>query len=78
MSKWRPIETAPKDGTSILIFGKWDGEISDWRKVWPQSGVAAWQDNEWSAVLTDIYGVWCALPTHWMPLPKPPTQEREG
>jgi hypothetical protein len=59
---WQPIETAPKDGTNILLG--WptmvlSGYWADWRsrKSWVTSR------GEYS----DKYA-----PTHWMPLPDPP------
>jgi hypothetical protein len=58
MSEWKPIETAPRDGSDVLIWC-YTGEI----------GIAhfdyatfAWWHNL------------CEYPdpTHWMPLPPPP------
>ena len=62
MSKWQPIETAPKDGTVILGFED---------MYFPM----LWVHNRWE--LSGV--VWCdgsdeVEPTHWMPLPNPPTE----
>ena len=75
MSKWQPIETAPKDGSKVLL---WD---SDERKY----GVSAWLSQErehWDQVnattrkrRVEVWGYWPDIdfcPTHWMPLPEPP------
>lgn len=70
MSEWRPIETAPKDGSALILF---DPETEA-----PQMWVASWcefegdpdGDGYWvdfSAALAEINGA-----THWMPLPEPP------
>lgn len=57
--EWQPIETAPKDEeTEILI---WTG-ISMYVATW--SGV----DDKWFAS-----GLPFMMPTHWRPLPKPPS-----
>jgi hypothetical protein len=67
MSEWRDIETAPKDGTEILV----------WRKGWGRH-IARWV-NEWGdkyfrlASGRDILGG----PSHWMPLPDPPSRKEE-
>jgi len=62
-SQWRPIETAPKDGRGILGF------------VWPEwiEGFF-WNGHEWSFLSDgDIPNNAEHQPTHWMPLPEPPT-----
>ena len=66
--EWQPIETAPKDGTLVLLYAQgtlasgvyeagdwyfWEGEIVD----------CEGRLNHW------IKGFG---PTHWMPLPPPP------
>lgn len=66
--KWMPIETAPKCGTYILV---WNGESMT---------VCRWAFGCWTLAQT---GSWsaddeCYGPTHWMPLPKPPTEENDG
>ena len=64
MNTWKPIDTAPKDGTAILAILP-DNDVpyaviwSEWRKTWS----VEWDDwdlpeNQW--------------PTHWMPCPPPP------
>lgn len=79
MSEWQPIETAPKDGTLILIsFGEKGVRAVSW-------------DSPWDDPVTFENGIWCVdddkhgpyplrgynedgynAPTHWMPLPNPP------
>ena len=62
-SPWRPISTAPKDGTAIL--GWWAGEcmIVDWCVVLERWGST--HDGE------DMFE---PEPTHWMPLPDGPKE----
>jgi hypothetical protein len=60
---WQPIETAPKDGTEVLITGKfpngvWFTEISWFNR----------HKGQWPGRSLDP-------PTHWMPLPAPPFQK---
>lgn len=67
MDKWQPIETAPKDGTEILgwVYGeRWAVCKYHKNSMFKVEGFATygWDDGyEW------------ADPTHWMPLPDPPT-----
>ena len=89
---WMPIETAPKDGTHILLhapacehegapvqarttYGHWRAP-SDTPCIKYQDGFAPepeWEDFEpfwasWDGGFTEEHP-----PTHWMPLPPPPT-----
>ena len=69
MSEWQPIETAPRDGRSILIFEPADSDYpqlpraDDWRFAigyWRRTG--SWGNRNAARV----------NPTHWMPLPELP------
>jgi hypothetical protein len=55
--EWQPIETAPKDG-SFVIVRLGNSEVFS----------AQWTQNGWHAA-SDIGWV---RATHWMPLPAPP------
>lgn len=79
---WQPIETAPKNGRPILVFGEFAGEITGPAGD-PFIGVAIWRGDrtdypgfEWSAENTDAYSGWWK-PSHWMPLPPPPAAKGE-
>jgi hypothetical protein len=86
--QWQPIETAPKDGTRIMLF-------------WPVSGwtdFGWWKDNPRLIGIEDIDGIpvkaeyfsnsmeWDDYelakvgnePSHWMPLPEPPSGEHSA
>lgn len=67
-AKWRPIETAPKDGTKVLL-------INRARNM----AVGLWQQEAWylignagspNSFFNNHFG-----PTHWMSLPPPPDRE---
>lgn len=74
---WKPIGTAPKDGTVILGFGEAAGEINGpfgEPEMLTISWLNGWTDYagyEWSAQGTDAHCIWMK-PTHWHPLPPPP------
>lgn len=55
MSKWKPIATAPKDGTEILLT---DGHYK-------RTGYWATRISAWS--MDSVGGL--KMPTHWAPLP---------
>ena len=63
VAEWQPIETAPKDGSFILLATP-KGRIADgfWSLVY-----GVWS---WPYVMVE--------PTHWMPLPTPPKRSMEG
>jgi hypothetical protein len=63
VQEWRPIESAPKDGTPVLTLRH--GTLQ---------GVAEWNQGIWRMVHgPDIVGV-----THWLPLPPPPSSAEQG
>lgn len=65
--QWQPIETAPKDGTPVLVYdANWCGNMG------PRVTPAGW------APYTDGGGYWPGVtePTHWQPLPAPPEAAR--
>jgi hypothetical protein len=72
MSEWQPIETAPMDGTLILL--------------WPYIDFGAPGEKDFSYVaagfFSDEWENWYDLnsqelfnPTHWMTLPVPPAEK---
>lgn len=82
--RWQPIETAPRDGSAVLVM----------RDIWPGSPtgrardcnehntyVAVWWGDEaeggaWVCYMDMIEDPDCPIePTHWMPLPAPPIQQ---
>lgn len=63
---WQPIETAPKDGTRILVYRKLERGYEH-RRV----GVDLFVNDNWRKSRLFM------PPTHWMPLPKPP-QSSQG
>lgn len=76
--EWQTIDTAPRDGTIVLLFGPWSGQISGYGNT-PRIDIGYYRDgksefvgNDWWELITgDGYVAWMT-PTHWMPLPKEP------
>ena len=66
--EWQPIESAPRDGRFILVHGPEGVDKARFRgwtfePGWERECTAEY-DNEMAAVTE---------PSHWMPLPTPPT-----
>ena len=59
-SEWQPIETAPKDGTLVIVFAPSIYDLSEIVCVAAYHLDAGWCVDELREV------------THWMPLPTPP------
>lgn len=58
MADWQTIDTAPKDGTEVLLWLGDDVALGYWRE---------------DAQAFDSEVGWIRpMPTHWMPLPDPP------
>jgi hypothetical protein len=76
MNEWRLFNTAPTDGTEILVYREDAGvfmasfrpSAGDDGEFGPQmNGEECWFDN-YGCDLTE------ELPSHWMPVPDPPSQ----
>lgn len=79
---WQPIETAPKDGSAILVMqNNWPGckngvaescnghntYVSEW---WPGENN---EKGDWMLYIDSVEEPRLPIiPTHWMPLPQPP------
>ena len=86
---WVSVDTAPKDGTKILLLleddriesGRWIEKEED--QVDSMGHDAGWiTDSGWtfpgrSFGNPDYYSEPCNTPAHWKPLPAPPTTEKE-
>lgn len=68
-TEWQPIETAPKDGSTVLTFRLFNGapQIADAKWF---SDAGEWGQRSWRYPSE-------GGPTHWMPLPATP-QPQEG
>lgn len=83
MSSWQPIETAPKDGTHVMLF--WPNipaGIKSLKSTSKATGISVgWYEASEHGVGFMSEGDF-AVPinqhdcTHWMPLPEPPTGGR--
>jgi hypothetical protein len=74
MSEWRPIETAPRDGSWVLVHDRFEDNPC----------VASWDGSQWIADKTFVKALGgrggamvideidSHYLTHWHPLPAPP------
>lgn len=72
---WRPIATAPKDGTRVLIWGPNSDTVVCYCNEWAH-------EPKWQPAAVEASGAQGypdvtirGEPTHWMPLPDTPTQK---
>jgi hypothetical protein len=76
MMEWQDISTAPKDGSIVLLFRP---TAPDWGRVTP----GKWEIQEYHKKPQPFWEIWFKIggtfesrawpPTHWTPLPAPPT-----
>lgn len=73
--QWRPIESAPKDGTLIDLWAKcWTSHNDKW--MYQRFPNCYWCDHKF---IDNAKPEWVNLnkewfPTHWMPIPEPPEE----
>ena len=81
MSKWRPIETAPRDGTEILAYANYGPGDQVFGVTLARFNPAV-AGGAWTFRKSDSWGtIWAGLDdgvTHWMPLPSPPSTTKEA
>jgi hypothetical protein len=70
MTEWQPIDTAPKDGTVIIVYG-YKNDRPNVQTHYYQT--AAWVGNGW----TNASNSWLKDVTHWIALPAPPKKGDE-
>lgn len=70
MSDWQPIVTAPREGSYLI----WDGEVIatvEYRPAFKHPDHIS--HSETWVQISDSGRATVFAPTHWMPLPSPPT-----
>jgi hypothetical protein len=72
ISEWQPIETAPNDKGLILLYLSGDG-YNGARLSNIVVGVLT--GSGWYSISDGYAGVVSGAPTHWMPLPAPPSTD---
>ena len=77
-AEWRPIETAPRDGSVVFLCrdgwrftGCWSCNIEEWVAGCWSCNIEEWVAAKKTYQLLSPYEV----PTHWRPLPPPPKEE---
>lgn len=88
--KWKDIKSAPKDGTYVLTWEPvkdhprggyqtvscWDAALLTDEMRWAGKKPGAWTDG--TGTIGRLDGDYYELhPTHWMPLPAPPSKDKE-
>lgn len=72
---WRDIESAPKDGSEVLVWDEHSHIISQavWKDRHGHFLSGGWQDAPYTGDSRRL-----ARPTHWMPLPTAPIKKEVG
>lgn len=78
-SAWRPIETAPKDGTRMLLvkagYRATCGNFNKIHQMWATNYAEDYEDSEEFVRLIQDASY---RPTHWQPLPASPAKAAQG
>lgn len=85
VNEWQPIDTAPKDGTPIVVWHNGDYHIARWSPLWTENN-KTWlvRHPDWTGghptIVSEIEPnefqrrAGLTGPTHWMPLPAAPQE----
>lgn len=68
--EWRPIESAPKDGSDVLVVNDRGIFVAQWNEDGPDNCLDEFWHVRDGKYWHDLRGM---KPTHWMPLPDPPS-----
>lgn len=74
---WQTIESAPRDGTLVLLTDGYHLAVAAWvPELYPHADQrnAYWAISDWHNEPIHLRGGYAA--THWMPLPAPPGGDR--
>ena len=71
---WQPIETAPKDGRTILAYFPLEGLGKDWERVMPVKYRESMMPEPW-IFAGRAASSYSTGPTHWMPLAAAPAKQ---
>ena len=69
---WLPIESAPRDGSRVLLYCAWNGVV---RGKWESDKYGKPPRPYWTNDCEYTFGKLATRkdqPTHWQPLPPPP------
>ena len=77
MSEWQKMEGAPKDGTPVLLLGSYENnpvpQVGFWYEL--EKGWCLDDGENCTIRLNPTGAAWKVYePTHWMPLPTPPSE----
>jgi len=73
MNDWQPMDTAPKDGTRVLLFHPYAGVMAGQGLIITGHYMETWDDDYKTSRWEWVQGDMVIKPTHWMSLPAPPT-----
>ena len=84
MTEWREISTAPKDGTVVDLWAQLNGGERVTDAYWGQRSADkaqrehfGFEEFGWCRDADDSWVYPVTFPTHWMPLPSPPSPTTE-